>query len=641
MNYRAMQSSQMADRVYQTFNTVYRTGMAAPSFDWEMRHKDGRTVVGEGSVQLVRDAAGNPIGFGGILRDVTQRRLTEQALRESEARFRALTNLSSDWYWEQDAELRYTRMESRHAGGGAVQQTFLAKRPWETELEMHAPGGWDAHRALLLAHKPFRDAIMFRQLAGDTPYYISVSGEPVFDRENRFTGYRGVSREITDQKIAEARIQHLATHDSLTGLPNRAMFNQLLTHALSSAQRHERMFAVLFIDLDRFKFINDTLGHVAGDQLLQEITERFKKALRASDVIARLGGDEFVVLVEEVKSVDKVRTVARKLLSAAIKPLLLLGRECRVTASIGIALYPQDGEDGQTLMKNADIAMYFAKSEGKNNFQFYSTDITSQTLERLTLEANLRHAMENDEFSLHYQAKRDLKKGTITGVEALLRWDNPELGSVSPAQFIPAAEETGLIVPIGKWVLRTACLQNVAWQRQGLPPICMAVNLSVRQFSDEHLLSDLTEILAETGMAPELLELEITEGMVIQNPAQAVRLLSAIKGMGVRLAIDDFGTGYSSLGQLKNFPIDTLKVDRSFIRDIATNTEDKAIIEAIIAMGKTLSLTVVAEGVETREQESFLRAHACDEMQGYYFSRPIPADEFAALLHGHIPDPQR
>ena len=637
MNYRAMQTSHMADQVYQTFNTVYRTGMAAPSFDWEMRHKDGRIVVGEVSVHLVRDAAGEPVGFGGILRDVTQRRLTEQALRESEARFRALTNLSSDWYWEQDAELCYTRMESRHVTSDAVQRTFLAKRPWETELEMHAPGGWDAHRALLLAHQPFRDAIMFRQLAGDTPYYISVSGEPVFDRENRFTGYRGVSREITDQKIAEARIQHLATHDSLTGLPNRAMFNQLLSHALSSAQRHERMFAVLFIDLDRFKFINDTLGHVAGDQLLQEITERFKKALRASDVIARLGGDEFVVLIEDVKSVDKVRTVARKLLSAAIKPVMLLGRECRVTASVGIALYPQDGADGQALMKNADIAMYFAKSEGKNNFQFYSTDITSQTLERLTLEANLRHAMENDEFSLHYQAKRDLKKGTITGVEALLRWDNPELGQVTPAQFIPAAEETGLIVPIGKWVLRTACLQNVAWQRQGLPPICMAVNLSVRQFGDEHLLSDLTEILAETGMASQLLELEITEGMVIQNPVQAVRLLSAIKHMGVRLAIDDFGTGYSSLGQLKNFPIDTLKVDRSFIRDIATNTEDKAITEAIIAMGKTLSLTVVAEGVETREQEAFLRAHACDEMQGYYFSRPIPGDEFAELLRDHVP----
>ncbi len=638
-NYREIQAPATAARVFQLFNEVYRTGISTPSFDWDMVHKAGHTVVGEGSVQLVRDSAGHPIGFCGILRDVTERRKTEQALRESEARFRALTNLSSDWYWEQDAELRYTRMESRHTTSNAIQRTFIGRHPWETELEMHAPGGWEAHRALLQSRQPFRDAIMFRQLANDTPYYISVSGEPMFDQENRFVGYRGVSREITDQKIAEARIQHLATHDSLTGLPNRAMFNQLLSHALTGAHRNERKVAVLFIDLDRFKFINDTLGHVAGDQLLQEITERFKKALRASDVIARLGGDEFVVLIEDVKSVDKVRTVARKLLSAAIKPVLLLGRECRVTASIGIALYPQDGVDEQTLMKNADIAMYFAKSEGKNNFQFYSNDITSQSLERLTLENNLRHAMENGELALHYRAKRDLCSGAITGVEALLRWDNPELGTVSPAQFIPAAEETGLIVPIGKWVLRTACLQNVAWQKQGLPPICMAVNLSVRQFGDEHLLTDLTEILAETGMAPHLLELEITEGMVIQNPAQAVKLLSEIKQLGVRLAIDDFGTGYSSLGQLKNFPIDTLKVDRSFIRDVATNNEDKAITEAIIAMGKTLSLTVVAEGVETREQEAFLREHACDEMQGYYFSRPIPGNEFAELLRDHVPVP--
>ncbi|HTN65115.1 MAG TPA: EAL domain-containing protein [Burkholderiaceae bacterium] len=638
-NYREIQPPETASRVYQTFNTVYRTGVPTPSFDWEMLHKNGHLVVGEGSVQLVRDAAGKPIGFAGILRDVTERRQIEQALRDSEARFRALTNLSSDWYWEQDAELRYTRMESRHATSSAIQRTFVGRRPWETELEMHAPGGWQAHQMLLEAHQPFRDVIMFRQLANDTPYYISVSGEPMFDRHDNFTGYRGVSREITNQKIAEARIQHLATHDSLTGLPNRAMFNQLLSHALTAAQRYQRLCAVLFIDLDRFKFINDTLGHVAGDQLLQEVTRRFKKALRGSDVVARLGGDEFVVLIPEMNGPEQATTVARKLLSAAIKPVVLLERECRVTASIGIALYPRDGEDEQTLMKNADIAMYFAKSEGKNNYQFYSNDITSQTLERLTLENNLRHAMARNEFTLHYQAKRDLKKGTITGVEALLRWDNPELGSVSPAQFIPAAEETGLIVQIGKWVLRTACLQNIAWQQQGLPAICMAVNLSVRQFSDEDLLCDLGEILAETGMAPELLELEITEGMVIQNPAQAVKLLSAIKALGVRLAIDDFGTGYSSLGQLKNFPIDTLKVDRSFIRDLATNTEDKAITEAIIAMGKTLSLTVVAEGVETEEQEAFLRAHACDEMQGYYFSRPIPSDEFAELLRAHVPLP--
>jgi diguanylate cyclase (GGDEF)-like protein len=407
--------------------------------------------------------------------------------------------------------------------------------------------------------------------------------------------------------------------------------------AIPTAARYKREFAVMFIDLDRFKFINDTLGHEAGDAMLKEITARFKQALRASDVIARLGGDEFVVLVQEISDREHAATVARKMLSAAIKPMVLAGQECRVTASIGVALFPSDGEDEQTLMKNADSAMYFAKEEGKNNFQFYSREISSATMERLTIETHLRRAMDRRELSLNYQAKLDLKTGAITGVEALLRWQSAELGSVSPIKFIPIAEETGLIVHIGRWVLRTACEQNVAWQRQGLPPINMAVNLSVRQFADESLLGDIATILRETGMAPGLLELEITEGMLIHNIERAIKLLTAIKQMGVRLAIDDFGTGYSSLGQLKTFPIDTLKVDRSFIRDLATNSEDRAITSAIIAMGKTLSLTVVAEGVETIEQQTFLRNQACDEMQGYYFSKPIVAEEFAALLRKNTP----
>lgn len=640
-SYREIQTPAMAEQVFFIFNEIYRTGVANPSFESEMLHKNGSAVIGEGSVHLMRNADGAPDGFVGILRDVTARRKTERALRESESRFRALTNLSSDWYWEMDAELRYTRMESRHWTASATQNRFVGRRPWETELQMQTEADWDTHRTQMLAHQPFRDVVMFRTLSNDAPFYISVSGEPMFDSEYQFVGYRGVSREITNQRLANERIQHLATHDSLTGLPNRVMFSRLLNHALTGAQRHLRNFAILFIDLDRFKFINDTLGHAAGDQLLQEIANRFKDVLRASDVIARLGGDEFVVLVEETSSAKEAATVARKLLSAALKPAVLLERECRITASIGIALYPDDGADEQTLMKNADIAMYFAKGEGKNNFQFYSSNITTQTWERLSLENNLRLALSRNEFHLHYQAKLDLKTGAINGAEALLRWDSAELGSVPPTEFIPTAEETGLIVTIGKWVLRTACLQNMAWQAQGLAPICMAVNLSVRQFSDEDLLCDVSEILAETGMPPHLLELEITEGMVVQNPQRAVQLLRAIKQLGVRLAIDDFGTGYSSLGQLKNFPIDTLKIDRSFISDIVANAEDKAITEAIIAMGKALSMTVVAEGVETREQEAFLRTHACDEMQGYYFSKPISGDGFATLLAAHTSDPDR
>jgi EAL domain-containing protein (putative c-di-GMP-specific phosphodiesterase class I) len=324
--------------------------------------------------------------------------------------------------------------------------------------------------------------------------------------------------------------------------------------------------------------------------------------------------------------------IARKLLSAVLKPMSILGHECRVTTSIGIAMFPADGEDEPTLMKNADIAMYFAKKEGKNNFQFYSNELKAQSLERLVLETNLRSALDNNELRLEYQAQINLKSQSICGVEALLRWDNPDLGSVPPGQFIPVAEETGLIVPIGRWVLMTACEQAMAWQRQGLPHVCMAVNLSARQFASNEILEHIAEVLDQTGLQPELLELEITEGMVMQDPERAVKRLTAIKQMGVRLAIDDFGTGYSSLGQIKNFPVDTLKVDRSFIRDLPAYTEDRAITEAIIAMAHTLSLTVIAEGVETIEQAEYLRDHACDEMQGFYFSRPIRPEDFAELL---------
>ncbi|MBT9528446.1 MAG: EAL domain-containing protein [Rhizobacter sp.] len=632
---RNRQTPEMAAVVFKAFNEVYRTGVSKSGQLWQYLHKDGSVINVEGSVLLVKDPHGKPIGFRGILRNITERLRIDAALRESEGRFRAMTNLSSDWYWEQDSEHRFTRLDSRSASEHTQPNPLLGRRIWESTLHVQDVGGWDSFRETLAQRRSFRDVIMQRIAPGRRAYYISMSGEPMFDQSGAFAGYRGISREITEQKVAEEHIHHMARHDSLTGLPNRMMFSSLLNVAIPTAARYKRNFAVMFIDLDRFKFINDTLGHEAGDTLLKEITARFRQTLRASDVIARLGGDEFVVLVQEVNDREHASAVARKMLSAAIKPMVLVGQECRVTASIGIAMYPSDGEDEQTLMKNADSAMYFAKEEGKNNFQFYSSEISTQSLERLTLEANLRRAMERDEFTLNYQAKLDLKTGGITGVEALLRWNNAELGSVSPAKFIPVAEDTGLIVHIGRWVLKTACEQNVAWQREGLPPINMAVNLSVRQFADEGLLDDIASILAETGMTPGLLELEITEGMLIHNIERAIKLLTAIKQLGVRLAIDDFGTGYSSLGQLKNFPIDTLKVDRSFIRDLATDSEDKAITSAIIAMGKTLSLTVVAEGVETIEQQTFLRDQACDEMQGYYFSKPIAAAEFATLLRGH------
>lgn len=582
--------------------------------------------------------------FGSIYLDFLRSRLvaTNKDIKESEARFRALTDLSSDWYWEQDADFRITRFESGRASKDLPPEMLIGKRLFESGITVKTPGGWEAHKAQIMAHQSFRDLVLHFDMPDNHDLYISVSGEAMIDNDGVLKGYRGVARDISEQKRADARIQHLATHDGLTGLPNRVMYNQMLSVAVQSALRYGGSFAVLFIDLDRFKFINDTLGHEAGDQLLKEISTRFRQTLRASDIVARLGGDEFVVLVPQVHEKKEIAVIARKIVDAAIAPFLLQGQECRVTASVGIAIFPDDAQDELTLTKSADIAMYAAKEAGKNNYQFFSAQVRSYALERMALETNLRQALERNEFTVYYQAKRDLASGAISGVEALLRWQNPELGTISPAQFIPIAEETGMIVPIGKWVLRTACRQNMAWLREGLPPVCMAVNLSVRQFTDDHLLLDIAAILEETGMDPRLLELEITEGLVMRDPAKAVTLLAAIKKMGVRLAIDDFGTGYSSLAQLKNFPIDTLKVDRSFIREVATNASDKAITEAIIAMGKTLCMTVIAEGVETEEQEDFLRQNSCDQMQGYYFSKAVLPEEFATLLRTHhaIPLPE-
>lgn len=445
-----------------------------------------------------------------------------------------------------------------------------------------------------------------------------------------------------EREKAEARIKFLASHDSLTNLPNRAAFNQLLTFSIRNARRYERKCAILFVDLDRFKLINDSLGHAAGDALLVEMARRLRSVVRASDVVARLGGDEFMILLNEISGRPQAEAVAHHLLSTFSTPLELSGHECRITASIGIAMFPEDGEDEQTLMKNADIAMYLAKAEGKNDVRFFSREIKTQSIDRLKIESSLQHAVGRDEFCLLYQPKLDVATGKVAGVEALLRWTHPELGVLPPMQFIPLAEESGLIVMIGKWVLNTACAQNMAWQRAGLPPVSMAINVSPRQFSDENLLQDIDDALAVSGMDPKYLQIEITESMVMLNVDRAIRILDAIQSRGVRLAIDDFGTGYSSMSMLKRFPIDTIKIDRSFVRDLPDNSEDKAIAQAIISMGKALGLTIVAEGVETREQDVFLREHACDEIQGYLFSKPLPPEDITRLLqtaHAEHPAP--
>ncbi len=575
------------------------------------------------------------------LLDITERKRTEEALHRSETKFRTLYDSSSDAVMLLDEKGFFDCNQATLVlFGCATLEEFCAKHPAGLSPPQQ-PCGTDS---MVLANEMIATAMEKGSTRFEWMHKRNDTGE-AFPADVVLTAMeldgkpiiQAIVRDITERKRAGEEIQYLATHDVLTGLPNRSMFNQLLNHAIQAARRYKRQFAVLFLDLDRFKIINDTLGHKAGDQLLQEVATRLKQPLRAVDVVGRLGGDEFVILIEEVSDSNQVATVAHKILTSIIKPITLMGQECRITASIGICMYPKDAEDEQSLMKNADMAMYLAKEEGKNNYQFYSEDIQSKSLERLSIETHLRFALERNELSLHYQAQVDFKTNAITGVEALLRWQNPYLGSVTPTQFIPVAEETGLIVPIGRWVLKTACAQNIGWQQQGLPAICMAVNLSLRQLMDDGLIDDIKTALNDSGMAPNLLELEITESMVMYNPARMISVLAEIKSLGVRLAIDDFGTGYSSLAQIKHFPVDTLKVDRSFIRNIPQDAGDKAITEAIISMGKTLGLNVVAEGVETAEQMSFLTNISCNEMQGYYFSKPIMPGQFADLLRKHVP----
>jgi diguanylate cyclase (GGDEF)-like protein len=439
-------------------------------------------------------------------------------------------------------------------------------------------------------------------------------------------------RILQQRRRADDRVHHIAFHDDLTSLPNRLMLNQRLDRALSRHRRSGSQLAILFMDLDRFKVINDSLGHEVGDMLLRQVADRLRAQSREGDTVARMGGDEFVVLVENRDDLNDISACARRLVEELSAPYLLGKKDCHVTLSIGISVFPSDGSDSQALLKAADVAMYRAKDLGRNNYQYYLPSMNVHTLERLELESDLSRALERGEFLLHYQPKVEIATGLITGTEALLRWKHPVRGLVPPLDFISLAEETGLIVPIGEWVLATACAQNKRWQDMGLTKLGISVNLSARQFSDSMLLTKLTRIIRASGLDPASLELEITESVVMSRGECAVGVLEQLKSIGVRIAIDDFGTGYSSLGYLKRFPIDTIKVDRSFIRDIPADSGDKKIARAIIAMAHALRLEVVAEGVENSEQLKFLRAQHCDAVQGYFLFRPLPVDEVTNAL---------
>jgi diguanylate cyclase (GGDEF)-like protein/PAS domain S-box-containing protein len=568
-----------------------------------------------------------------LIHDVLDRRRTEKALQESEQRFRQLVSMSSDWYWEQDEQFVYTAITGGFGEkAGVAAERLLGKTRWDGVPGMEESEWGQAHIAQLRAHENFTDLEypMIDDQGGVR--WFCVNGEPVFDELGVFRGYRGTGTDITARKLSEQRIHHVAQHDVLTGLPNRSLLQDRLGQAIAYSMRSLHPVWVMLIDLDRFKFVNDSMGHKAGDVLLMTVAARLRSALRDTDTVARLSGDEFVVILTEHVDQKLSVDIVQRLMDSVAQPVMLGSKEFFVTCSIGVAVYPTDGAPPDSLIEHADIAMYRAKKLGRNNFQFYTPAMNEDAMERVRIEGALRNALERDEFVLHYQPQVDLASGEIVGMEALLRWQHPEMGMVAPSRFIGVAEETGLIVQIGAWVMRAACQQNQTWQDEGLGKLRVAVNLSARQFGAANLIADIRRVLAETGLAPACLEIELTESLFMSDVTLAVELLHGMKALGVNLSIDDFGTGYSSLSYLSRFPIDVLKIDRSFVAEITRDSNDAAIVASIIALAHNLKLAVIAEGVETEEQLDYLRRHGCDEMQGYYFSRPLPAHEFEQLV---------
>ena len=480
------------------------------------------------------------------------------------------------------------------------------------------------------------NCVLIRRDGGEAA--IEDSTAPIHDRRGVVIGAIMVFHDVSVGRAMTSKMSYLAQHDSLTDLPNRVLLNDRVKEAIALSGRHGRKFSVVCLDLDRFKHINDSLGHVVGDALLQSVATRLLTCVRASDTVSRRGGDEFVVLLWEVMNSQDAALSAEKILQAVRQPHHIDGHELNITASIGIATYPEDGTVTETLMDKADFAMYHAKDCGRDNYQFFKPEMNALAIKRQSMEVELRHAIAGGELQLHYQPKVDLDNGAFIGVEALVRWRDPGRGLVPPAQFISIAEECGLIVSIGQWVLREACRQARSWQLAGLPRMCMAVNVSSVELRERGFVSNVRAVLAETGLDPRHLELELTETVLMDDSRSAPEVLAQLKEIGVRLALDDFGTGYSSLNYLKRFPIDTLKIDQSFVRDLTTDEEDAGIVTAVIGMGKSLHMRVIAEGIETREQLDFLQEHGCPQGQGFYFGRPVPATEFGRILEHHQKD---
>jgi len=611
------------------------------SFDLEYRitHCDGSTRWVWERGTGVSDEHGRPVAIEGLVQDITKRKHAEHALREAERRYHGLFENAIEGIFRTTLEGHFVDANPALAhiyGYDSAEELMASFLNVGTQLYVEKQ-----RREEFVSIMRARGSVtgfesqVYRK-SGDV-IWISENARAVFAEDGIPIGYEGTVEDITERRLYQVRIEHQANYDTLTGLANRSLLQDRLQQALLTAASSGRRVAVAFVDLDRFKFINDSLGHHVGDELLKAVAARLKSCVRDCDTVARLGGDEFVLLINGHTGPEYVRQLMEKMLAAVAQPWVIEQGEFLVSCSIGVALHPDDGEEALTLLKHADSAMYRAKDNGRSNFQFFTRELNALMIEQLELETHLRRALERDQFVLRYQPRVHLATGQIVGAEALLRWRIPQRGTVAPMRFISLAEETGLIVPIGKWVLQTACAQNKAWQDAGLPPIVVSVNVSPRQFRHENLVQAVAEVLQSTGLEPRFLELELTESMVMHDAPKLVAMLDELKQLGVKIAVDDFGTGYSSLSYLKRFPVDRLKVDRSFVENMTTEADDATIVRTIIALGHNLGLKVVAEGVETAQQARALRAYQCDEAQGFLFARAVSAHVLPKLITRSIP----
>lgn len=599
-----------------------------------------RIVRADGDVRWVWErgvgiynATGALDALEGYVQDVTARKEADQALLEAERRYRSIFENAIEGVFQSTPDGGYIAVNpalARIYGYKSADDLIVSLRDIKHQLYVEPERRTEFMRMMAEfgSVSNFESRVYRRD--GEI-IWISENARAVRDEAGTLMFYEGTVEAITERKLYEAEIRHQATHDALTGLPNRTMLHNHLQRAIQSTRQKGTLTAVVFVDLDQFKFINDSLGHQVGDELLKTVAQRLVSCVRETDMVARQGGDEFVLVLQNQPDENRITEVLQRILSAVARPWVVGDREFHVTCSIGVSRCPTDGRDVETLLKNADSAMYKAKELGRNNFQYFAGWMDAQVSNRLEMLVSLRRALDRDEFKLYYQPKISLASGRIIGAEALIRWITPDQGMVPPDRFIPFAEEAGLIVPIGEWVLRTACAQNKAWQDAGLAPIPVAVNLSPRQL-DQNLPEFVRQVLAESCLAAAWLELEITENVVMKDAEKTVATLNALKRLGLQVSVDDFGTGYSSLSYLRRFPVDALKIDKSFVRDIARDTDSAAIVKAVISLGHILNLRVIAEGVEDQEQYNFLLENGCDEVQGYLLGKPMPAEDFTRRL---------